>query len=97
MEAITGGGTHMFQTPGECKRTGKRVVSWPDIRADGGMVAAPGTTRSGAFYEWELLHHPAEVELAEMPDWLFTIIRIIAKGILKKYPAEGEPIPLGKE
>lgn len=101
-EAITGGGgRHIcFKCLANVSELKNAVKFLPglDIRADGGMVVAPGSLHaSGAFYEWELLHHPAEVELTEMPDWLFTIIKDYSqRDTGKKYPSEGEPIPDGQ-
>ncbi len=37
-----------------------------DVRGDGGYVIVPGSTG----YEWDAAHHPADVPLAPIPDWL---------------------------
>lgn len=101
-EVMTGGGgRHIyFKCPANVSELKNAVKFLPglDIRANGGQVLAPGSLHyTGAYYEWELLHHPEEVELAEMPDWLFTIIRDYSqRDTGKKYPAEGEPIPEGQ-
>lgn len=101
-ESITGGGgRHIyFECPANVSELKNAVKFLPglDVRADGGQVLAPGSLHSsGAYYEWEILHHPEEVELADMPDWLFTIIRDYSqRDTGRKYPAEGEPIPEGQ-
>lgn len=100
-EAVTGGGgRHIyFSCPANVSELKNAVKFLPglDIRANGGQVLAPGSLHyTGAYYEWELLHHPEEVELAGMPDWLFTIIRDFCKQDAgKKYPEDG-PIPEGQ-
>ncbi len=37
-----------------------------DVRGDGGYVIVPGSVG----YEWDAAHHPADVPLAQIPDWL---------------------------
>lgn len=101
-EVVTGGGgRHVyFKCPDEVEELKNEVRFMPglDVRTNGGQVLAPGGLHaSGAFYEWEILHHPDEVELADMPEWLFEIIRnYTKKNTGKKYPADGEPIGEGK-
>lgn len=44
-----------------------------DVKADGGSIMAPPSHhKSGRQYAWEL--HPADVELANLPEWLHTAI-----------------------
>ena len=96
-EALTGGGGRhiFFKCPANVSELKNAVKFLPglDIRADGGQVVAPGSLHSsGAYYQWELSSHPAETELAEMPAWLFAVIRDYSQGGAgkrKKYPKEG--------
>jgi hypothetical protein len=42
-----------------------------DVRARGGYIVGVGSTHiSGRRYEWSVDHHPADVPLAPVPDWL---------------------------
>ena len=42
-----------------------------DVRGDGGYVVAPPSVHiSGRIYAWSVDHHPDEVPLAPMPEWL---------------------------
>lgn len=78
VEAITGsGGRHiLFKYPANRKITNKaRFHPGLDTRSDGGMfVAAPSIHASGRRYEWEVLSHPDDVELAECPEWLLNLM-----------------------
>ncbi len=69
-----------------------------DIRVNGGQIVAPGSLHpSGNFYEWETLFHPDEVELADMPEWMFNIIRdFCRKNTSESIPAAGELIQEGQ-
>lgn len=79
VEVITGsGGGHRFfkhpihtNVPNSAKRLGRGL----DVRGDGGyVVAAPSLHASGERYSWEICASPDEVELAELPKWLLTLI-----------------------
>ncbi len=74
--ATGGGGTHLyFVHPGA--RMANRVGVWAgvDVRADGGYVVAPPTVLDGdRRYVWESEHGPREVELAQLPDWLRSLL-----------------------
>jgi hypothetical protein len=46
-----------------------------DIRACGGQVAAPGSRRSDGFiYHWDTGHSPADLPLADLPQWLLSAL-----------------------
>jgi Bifunctional DNA primase/polymerase, N-terminal/Primase C terminal 1 (PriCT-1) len=76
IEAITGGGgRHILFKHIEGVGNKANVVPGIDIRGNGGyIVVAPSIHSSGRAYEWELSSHPANVSLADMPEWLLHII-----------------------
>lgn len=77
VEAITGsGGRHVyfkhpaFNLPNSAGKVGPGL----DIRGDGGYVVAPPSNHvSGGQYQWEISSHPADVQLADMPQWLLEL------------------------
>lgn len=76
VEALTGGGGRhlVFRWPGHSVPNRANVADGVDFRADGGyVVAEPSNHASGGVYAWEVLHHPQEHELAEMPAWLLEL------------------------
>lgn len=78
IEAITGGGgRHIyFLHPGGVLRNRVGLAPGVDLRGDGGMIIAPPSIHpNGRRYEWEVSHHPDEVELAPMPPWLLALAR----------------------
>ncbi|MDR3587511.1 MAG: phage/plasmid primase, P4 family [Desulfosporosinus sp.] len=78
VEAITGsGGRHvLFKYPENRKILNKaRFKDGLDTRSDGGMfVAAPSLHASGRRYEWDVMFHPDETELANCPEWLLLLM-----------------------
>jgi len=76
-ESLTGNGRHiLFKAPKE--KIGNRANIKPglDFRGDGGyIVVPPSRHRNGKTYEWEVEHHPDDIELAEMPDWLLKLVQ----------------------
>jgi hypothetical protein len=66
-----------------------------DIRARGGyIVAVPSRHISGKQYAWSVDHHPQDIPLAPLPDWL--IERLIAPRSgtrAQEDGTQGEPIP----
>lgn len=78
--ALTGGGgEHIFFRPPAGVEIRSSVggqgglAPGLDVRGSGGYVVAPFSRHiSGRTYEWSVDHHPAEVPLASMPDWLAT-------------------------
>jgi hypothetical protein len=72
-----GGGTHLyFRHRGIPARnsTGK-LGPGLDVRGDGGYVVAPPSPHpSGTPYGWREGRGPAEIEVAEMPDWLADLV-----------------------
>lgn len=76
IEAITGGGGRhiLFKNPGRVKNR-TNILPGLDVRGEGGyIVVFPSLHASGKRYEWELSSRPLEVQLSQMPDWLFQII-----------------------
>lgn len=77
VEAITGGGGQhiLFKYPGEVKShlDGYEGI---DIQSTGKLiVVAPSVHQSGNRYEWELSSMPTETPLADIPEWLFSLIK----------------------
>ncbi len=78
-EVITGsGGRHIyFKYPpgGTYGNSAGKLGPGLDTRGDGGLIVAPPSThRSGRAYCWELSSDPADVPLAEPPDWLLELL-----------------------
>lgn len=67
-----------------------------DIRTDGGQVVAPPSIHpdSGRTYEWEAAHHPDDVPLGPVPQWLLD--KLTAKTERTTSPKNGETIPEGQ-
>jgi len=68
-----GGGWHLlFAHPGEFIKSGAgRLGPGLDVKADGGLIVAPPSRhRSGRRYQIDPAHHPADVPLAPLPEWL---------------------------
>jgi hypothetical protein len=73
-----GGGEHViFACPdgvtvnSSCAQSNAPLGPGIDIRAKGGYIVAPPSRHiSGRTYAWSVDHHPADVPLAEGPDWL---------------------------
>jgi hypothetical protein len=73
-----GGGEHViFKCPEGVTVNSSNAQSNPllgpgiDVRARGGyVVAVPSRHISGSVYAWSVDHHPADIELAEAPEWL---------------------------
>ncbi|MDJ0895330.1 MAG: bifunctional DNA primase/polymerase [Alphaproteobacteria bacterium] len=93
VEALTGGGgRHLyFRHPGGELRNRVALMPGLDLRGDGGMVVAPPSLhRSGRRYEWEVSHHPDEMEPAPLPGWLLSMVRGDA-------PRRGHPMTYWRE
>jgi putative DNA primase/helicase len=81
---LTGGGEHiLFRHPGfRIKATvGENTAlgTGLDVRADGGYIVAPPSQHiSGRHYAIDVDHHPDEVDLAELPVWLTSILAVPA-------------------
>jgi putative DNA primase/helicase len=68
-----GGGEHiLFRHPGVAIRnTAGKLGDGLDIRGDGGYIVVPPSLHaSGRRYAISVDHHPDEVALADMPEWL---------------------------
>jgi putative DNA primase/helicase len=71
-----GGGTHiLFKHPGGCvSNSASKIGLGLDIRGDGGLIIAPPSTHiSGRRYAISVDHHPDDVPLAYMPEWLHAL------------------------
>ncbi len=78
VEVLTGGGgRHLYFVSPNGGITNKGgIVPGIDVRGSGGYVATvPSTHRSGRSYLWELSSRPDEISIADLPDWLLTLIR----------------------
>jgi hypothetical protein len=78
-QVLTGGGGqhHYLQHPGTpISNSAGKLGPGLDIRADGGQVVAPPSIHpeTGRPYEWEVAHHPEDVPLAPVPDWLLNLL-----------------------
>lgn len=88
VESISGsGGRHiLFEYPGwyvppSVGKTGG-IGDGLDIRGDGALIILPPSRHtSGRRYEWDLEHHPEDMNPAPMPEWLAAKIR---KGTARK-------------
>lgn len=94
VESLTGGGGRhlLFRHPGVEIRNKQSWAEYPglDVRGDGGYIVAPGSVhRSGREYEWEVMSHPDDVELAELPDWLREML--VGKAVPQRKEAAGGP------
>jgi Bifunctional DNA primase/polymerase, N-terminal/Primase C terminal 1 (PriCT-1) len=71
-----GGGEHIFfaASPTAIRNSSGKVGPGLDIRGVGGYVVAPGSLHvSGRRYVWSVDHHPDDVPLAPIPDWLVEV------------------------
>jgi hypothetical protein len=74
-----GGGEHIyFRAPGgapiKCSIGDKGLGAGVDVRGVGGYVLGPGSEHiSRRVYAWSVDHHPDDIELAVMPDWLVAL------------------------
>ena len=78
VEAISGGGgRHIyFAHPGGIIHNRVAFVPGIDLRGDGGLIIVPPSLHpSGQRYEWEVSHHPEDLEPAPLPAWLLTLLK----------------------
>ena len=75
VESLTGGGgQHIFFGCPDGVGCGK-LAEGVDIKGNGGYIVAPPSVHpSGKSYEWEVLHHPDDVALADPPAWLLALL-----------------------
>jgi len=73
---ITGKGLHLyFKSDVPVKQSIGTIGTKLDVRSDGGYVVAPSSRHySGVNYRYEEGKGLGEIEIAEIPDWLITII-----------------------
>lgn len=103
VEALTGGGGRHIYFCSPPVPVGNRagIVPGIDLRGAGGYVVAPPSLHaSGRRYAWEVSHHPDEVALAPMPDWLLRLVggeeahhghpRMFWRELVRKGVNEGE-------
>jgi hypothetical protein len=73
-ESLTGGGGRhlLFSHRQGFRNSANRLAQGVDTRGEGGYIVAPPSVHvSGRRYAWEGSSDPAEMPLAELPDWLF--------------------------
>lgn len=72
-----GGGRHVyFRHPGGVTHNRVGIAAGIDLRGDGGCVVAPPSIHgSGNAYAWASGHEPEKLALAELPDWLLSLVR----------------------
>jgi Bifunctional DNA primase/polymerase, N-terminal len=76
LTAITpsGGMQYFFRHPGDdvyIPCSASKLGEGIDVKADGGMVVAPPSSRKGAAYRWDRRRGD---NVAAMPDWLITLV-----------------------
>lgn len=75
-EQLTGGGGRhiVFADPEGCP---SRVLGeGVELKGDGTyIVGAPSLHESGRSYEWEAAHHPDDVPLARLPEWVVQVAK----------------------
>lgn len=71
-----GGGRHiLLRYPDGTPRWRKALAEGVDIKADGGYIVAPLSNHiSGGTYMWDLMFHPDDVPLADVPGWVFDLL-----------------------
>lgn len=77
VEAISGGGgRHIyFAHPGGIVHNRVGFVPGIDLRGDGGVIIVPPSLHpSGRRYEWEVSHHPEDLDPALLPPWLLALL-----------------------
>ena len=77
-EAQTGGGGRhiLLAYPDGTPAWKKALTDGVDIKADGGYIVAPPSGHaSGQRYEWDVLCHPDDTEIAECPSWVLDLLR----------------------
>ncbi len=98
-----GGGEHIyFRAPPYriIRNSAGAIAEGIDVRGEGGYVVAPGSRHtSGRSYEWSVDHHPDDIELAVVPDWLLSVVAGDHKQ--KRTPGQWQavaalPVPEGK-
>ena len=99
VEVLTGkDGRHFyFQYPGGVVgNSNSKLDPGLDIKTDGGYVVAPSSTHpeTGRTYEWEVAHHPDDVPLVPVPQWLLD--KLSAKTERLTSSKSGEAIPEGR-
>ena len=70
--ALTGGGGYhiLFAMPPDQKLKGS-LGEGLDVKGPGGYIVAPPSVHpSGKTYDWELGAHPAELQIAQAPEWM---------------------------
>ncbi len=103
MQLTPRGGNHrVYRDPGGIRCSAGKLGPGVDVRGTAGYVAVDPSTRPDGSYEWELDHHPDELEPAELPDKWIELLRdqdsSKAKSGDKSKPesAAGGPIPEGR-
>jgi hypothetical protein len=75
MESKTGGGgRHLyFAHPGGVVTNRTNIEPGIDLRGDGGCIVTPPSIHpSGKQYRWKKGHAPGEIEIATLPEWLYS-------------------------
>lgn len=76
IEALTGGGgRHVyFRADRAIGTNAGNLGAGLDIRAEGGYIVAPPSNHKQGTYDWEVSHHPDDVDLADAPSWLLMLL-----------------------
>ncbi|MPZ24447.1 MAG: hypothetical protein GEU28_13145, partial [Dehalococcoidia bacterium] len=94
------GGTHYyFRHPGFYIKSGAdRLGPGLDVKADGAYVVAPPSIhpKTGKEYEWDAGAHPADVPLADLPDWMLARLTETKTGPASTSETDDWTIPEGQ-
>ena len=77
VEQLTGRGRHLlFKYNGDAIKNAVAFRPGLDTRSDGGYIVVEPSYHQGArrTYQWEVSHHPDEVEPANAPEWLVKLV-----------------------
>ncbi|MDE3039859.1 MAG: bifunctional DNA primase/polymerase [Nitrospirota bacterium] len=99
VEVITGtGGRHYYfqHSGGAIRNSAGKLGPGLDVRSEGGQVVAPPSLHpdTGRAYEWEAAHHPDDMALASVPEWLLD--KLTAKPERTRSHMSGETILRGQ-
>jgi hypothetical protein len=68
-----------------------------DVRAAGNYIVGPSSWHvSGATYEWDVGHHPDDLDFAELPEWVIQLMEERRASASSTMSAPGERIRTGE-
>ena len=99
VEALTGKGRHLyFAHPGvEIRPSNGDIGPALDVRGDGSYAVGPPSLHyTGRRYEWEVDHHPDDMDPADLPEAWIRKLQKQDKPKRAQRTAQGEKIPEGR-